>query len=198
MIWGLVLNFGSTERATTFSSPTSHHSQQALGGICARMYLPIYSAAMPVLVSCLHPFASFFAIHAYLELEPDHSCVRVSMSVEHRSRQYIIPLYTPGGYISRVTHWAAAVFLPVRFYMGTRARRSFLGFFQVCYWSDDLPRGKGKGPWFPYINRRSLLGGRKDGHVSYTVCGIPEVGPIFADFKRWLEDQTEAAGHEVE
>ena len=35
---------------------------------------------MPVLVSRLHPFAGLFA---YLDLEPDHSCVGVSMSVEH-------------------------------------------------------------------------------------------------------------------
>ena len=29
------------------------------------------------------------------------------------------------------------------------------------------------------------LQGREDGYVSHTLCGFPEVGLIFAEFKRW-------------
>ena len=56
---------------------------------------PIYS---PVLVCCLHPFASLFVIHACLDLEPDHSCVRAPMSVEHR----ILTICTPPIYTRRL------------------------------------------------------------------------------------------------
>ena len=68
---------------------------------------PIYSAAMPVLVSC----TSLFVIHAYLGLGPDQSCMRVSLSVEHRIWSIGDLPYAPESHISKGTHLAAAVCL---------------------------------------------------------------------------------------
>ena len=52
---------------------------------------------------------------------------------------------------------------------------------------------KEKGPGFLIYQPKkkvAFLGGREDGYVF--VCGIPEVGLIFADFKRWHRRSNES------
>lgn len=76
---------------------------------------------MPVLVSCATLLVGYLRP---LGLGPDQSYARISISVGYRILTISNPPYTPESYISQETHRAAAICLPVRFYLWTRTRRS--------------------------------------------------------------------------
>ena len=121
---------------------------------------------MPVSVSC----ATLLVIHAYLGPGPDQSYARVSISVEH----YILTIgdlpYTPEGHISQETHRAAAVRLPVRFYLGPGLEEVFMGPFRFAIDRVIYQEEKEKGPGsLIYQQKVAFLGGREDGYVPY-IC----------------------------
>ena len=131
---------------------------------------------MPVLVSRLHPFVSLFVIRAYLDLEPDHSCACVSISVEHHFWQYVIShihqeVILVGQLIGRLPFASLCGFdafgMETVVYMGTRTRSTFLGSFKFRWFTKRKRNGPGTLIYQHKIT--FILGGGEDGYVSY-IC----------------------------
>ena len=126
------------------------------------MYFTPYSAAMPVLGRC----ATLLVIPTYLGLGPDQPYACVSISVEQRTPTISDPPYTPESFISQEPLRAAAV---CRFYLETRARRSFHGplrfaIDQVIY-QEEIKKGIG-----PLVYQQKIADVvLRDGYVSY-IC----------------------------